>query len=188
MTELQIPFGSEPARDEARPVDIIIGWTTAIASRLAPTGDMGVSRICGTTRKNCGSVPARDEARPVDIIIGWRTAIASRLAPTGDMGVSRICGTTRKNCGSVPARDEARPVDIIIGWRTAIASRLAPIRVLGQGSAKCKALWPLFMQPARCQKWRSFQLLVLKGLYKASWLARPMQLSVNTTSALEAGS
>jgi len=30
--------------------------------------------------------------------------------------------------------------------------------------------------------------LFLKGFYKATWLARPMQSLVNATSALEAGS
>ncbi|OAB51547.1 hypothetical protein APS14_28130 [Pseudomonas thivervalensis] len=38
--------GSELARDEAMTVNIFLGFQTAIASRLAPTGGLGVFEEC----------------------------------------------------------------------------------------------------------------------------------------------
>jgi len=35
--------GSEPAREEGVSVNIIVAWHTAFASRLAPTGFIGVA-------------------------------------------------------------------------------------------------------------------------------------------------
>ncbi|SDU60981.1 hypothetical protein SAMN05216476_3610 [Pseudomonas mediterranea] len=60
--------GSELAREGVNTVNIFIDWPTAIASRLAPTGDVQWLRICYRKRAHVGaSLLAMTICQPVEV-------------------------------------------------------------------------------------------------------------------------
>ncbi|WP_236712373.1 hypothetical protein, partial [Pseudomonas sp. Root401] len=81
LQQTQNPCTPELAREEASTSRIVIGYDTAIASKLAHIRSSADTESMYTA-KPVGAKLAREEASTSAIFIGYGTAFASRLAPT----------------------------------------------------------------------------------------------------------
>src|SRR5690349_8913734 len=92
--------GSEPARDGGVSVDIHFECSTAIASRLAPTGDVGCWLDLWSMPNHCGSELARDGSVSVDIHFDALPLSRAGSLLQGMLVVGWICGRCRAIVGA----------------------------------------------------------------------------------------